>query len=878
MKKKSLFFVFVAAGLVSHADVETIEELNLDSDMAISVAAGEVKHIEYLSGTQACTLTKTGEGTLEVAIFGNTNATILVEGGTLKSVRPAKLKLDGDRLFHADATDVDSLNLSLENGTNFVTRIGNSDPLMPDMYAEKISSRPNPYILEEALNGLPVFDFGSFKSYNQDGYGAAMEVSQKYLINELLYVWQDYEGVEDIPLNDAGDKILGPNPINWRYSYRGYGGGGDGYPMYYTAHSEAYSNLYVDGDKVGKTHVPSAGWHIVSAHSSTLMTSSIANYGFYGFGFVPESVVKRGYGGFRLAEVIACTNVLSQADRIKAFRYLRQKWFGGDPVRRILVSEGASVDTSDAILKTVALAANTNSTLVGDSLLFSDSIESLSKIHVDGVYVAKDRSVSLNHNLSFNATASISVPEGVAVVDRVQSGNHEIAKLGAGALELAFPDSSVTSLVVSAGTLTIDPLKTSRAYIHVDASDVDSMTIESKDGKNLVTVWNDVNRNGRYLKKSSEKHAYGSMSVKNYPYLVEAFTNNLPVVDFGTFNDSEHQDGWGAELDLYPKVSANAKPAPSWTDDNPGIYNVFAVWGDREEVQDIPLFNGMDFPGPCLFGNGGAWYRGYGGGGSRFEILSSKSSVMGEDNYVNGMFIDYISWMNTYIPPERLFLQNTFVKEGVSTQQIGGNATEKNMNNVNAIRGVAGGLRLGELILFRYRMPRYERFRIDGALRAKWFNSVNPCGYGSISIGFGASLYMPHADLTVTNLTIAGSIGARTVSVEKKLAVSGVALAQSSLALKNGCTILLERDEEGVFRELEADSVTFGERGIVEISDWEGLVCGQSLRVIKSGNVSGNVSGWKARRSDGVIKAYFSSESDGVYLNFVSGGTRIIIR
>jgi hypothetical protein len=89
---------------------------------------------------------------------------------------------------------------------------------------------------------------------------------------------------------------------------------------------------------------------------------------------------------------------------------------------------------------------------------------------------------------------------------------------------------------------------------------------------------------------------------------------------------------------------------------------------------------------------------------------------------------------------------------------------------------------------------------------------------------------------------------------------------------------LLERDEEGVFRELEADSVTFGERGIVEISDWEGLVCGQSLRVIKSGNVSGNVSGWKARRSDGVIKAYFSSESDGVYLNFVSGGTRIIIR
>ena len=81
--------------------------------------------------------------------------------------------------------------------------------------------------------------------------------------------------------------------------------------------------------------------------------------------------------------------------------------------------------------------------------------------------------------------------------------------------------------------------------------------------------------------------------------------------------------------------------------------------------------------------------------------------------------------MKTYIPPERLFLQNSFIKEGVSVQQIGGNATQKNKNNENAIRGVAGGLRLGELLLFRYHVPRVERFRIDGALRSKWFGSAN---------------------------------------------------------------------------------------------------------------------------------------------------------
>ena len=162
--KKSLYFAFAAVNLATYADIEIIEEFNVNSDTEISVESGQVKRIEYLSGTASCTISKTGGGILELAIIGNTNASIFVKEGTLKSVPPAKLKLDGDRLFHADAADTDSLALSMENGTNFVMRIGNSDDLVPDMYAEKASSRPNPYLLDDALNGLPVFDFGSFKS------------------------------------------------------------------------------------------------------------------------------------------------------------------------------------------------------------------------------------------------------------------------------------------------------------------------------------------------------------------------------------------------------------------------------------------------------------------------------------------------------------------------------------------------------------------------------------------------------------------------------------------------------------------------------------------------------------------------------------------
>ena len=92
---------------------------------------------------------------------------------------------------------------------------------------------------------------------------------------------------------------------------------------------------------------------------------------------------------------------------------------------------------------------------------------------------------------------------------------------------------------------------------------------------------------------------------------------------------------------------------------------------------------------------------------------------------------------------------------------------------------------------------------------------------------------------------IAGDISARTVSVEKSLDVNGDSKVSASLSLKSGGTVSLLWDESG-FSELEVDSINLGTRGTVEISDWEGIVCGQSFRIIRSADVSGSASGWSA--------------------------------
>ena len=834
------------------AETEVIDELSLDADATVTVESGATKRIEYLSGTASAMLTKEGAGTLEIAIVGNTNATIRVKAGTLKSVRPNGLSLSEDILFRADAADVEARETATENGTNFVTKIKNADPLMTGMYAVKPTSpnRPNPFLTDNALNGLPVFDFGSFQCSKQSGHGAAMEISEKYIINELLYIWQDYEGVEDIDLN-GGSTILGPNPINWRYSYRGYGGGGTDYPMYYTAAGFVTANLKVDGVARAKEFAPGPGWHIVSAHSSTPSTSKVTDYGFYGFGWSPSG--STGYGGFRLAEVIACTNILSVADRAKAVAYLKQKWFGGTPFKRLFVLPDATIDTSETVLRVTTLLAAEGSVLAGGNLLFADSYSSLEFVAASGTVAAKDKAESLTENLAFTGNAAISVQSGTAVVDRVSSASGALSKVGAGTLELAFPDVGVTLLDVAEGTLIVSPLKTSRAYIHVDANAADTMTFSDLNGTNLVTIWNDMNGNGRYLKQSSENYAYGTKGKKKYPYFASDFTNGLSVVDFGTFSSSEFQSGWGAEMNLEPMVRG------SESETNSLIYNVFAVWGDRDEVQALPLVDGLAFKGPCLFGNGGAWYRGYGGGGTRFPITSTSSSTMGNSNYINGEFVDYISWMNTYIPPERLFLQNSFVTEGVGVQQIGGNATEVSAIPDN-VRGVAGGLRLGELLLFRYRMPTDERFRLDRALRAKWFGDANVCSYDSLSVSAGAAVAFPYADVAITNLTLAGTVSAR------------------SLTLPAGGTLTLLGDGSTGFGEISVDSLTLGTVGHVAVPDVMGTtLIGRSFKIASSESIVGRASAWRGCSDDRSMRVVLEKRADGLYARFEGNGMMMIV-
>ena len=109
--KNGYFICFAAlAAEISIAHAQTVAEFALTENTTVTVESGETKRIEYVSGAAEVDLTKEGDGTLEIAIVGNTNATFRVNGGKLKFVRPGKLGLAlGEAAFHVDGSDPDSM-------------------------------------------------------------------------------------------------------------------------------------------------------------------------------------------------------------------------------------------------------------------------------------------------------------------------------------------------------------------------------------------------------------------------------------------------------------------------------------------------------------------------------------------------------------------------------------------------------------------------------------------------------------------------------------------------------------------------------------------------------------------------------------------------
>ena len=874
-----------AAALMAVATfAENIAEFSLDDATTINVDSGSTTRIEYLTSSSAATLVKIGGGRLEIAVIGNTNISITVKDGTLASVRPGSLNLpEQDRYLHLDASDTSTMVLEVVNGTNFVTRWNDANG-GPHYGLNKLTGRP--FVRSGELNGLSVLDFGGLRDSgiygnppkgHNDMTAAALTNDEMVLVKDVFYIWRDNDGIKDLPLaiNKDGKEVTfcGPTPVGCNNALRrGKGGNGEDFAFADVTPPSSTSPTYIyDGQQISSvtSYKTSVGWHtanmfLIGTWNTTASIPTIEKLtSTYGFDMVCGNNSR--YGGCRIAEVLVCTNTLSAAQRAYVNAYLSCKWFP-TKIAAVRLEQGATLDVSAATWKIGALDVYGTSAVNGETNLVIESTKAYTNdcISVSGVWKVTSGGSVLLPNLSFSGNGGIEVAAGSAKGNIVYADGR-FEKTGAGDLSIAYLGGNVGSVTVSEGLLAISPLANPASAMHFDAARTDLMTVEESDGRKLISRWNDSDNSERAMVENPDKYKFDSSRQVNRPYLVEDYTNGLPVVDFGSVADCNHTEGWGAGLKATHPVTANGFS-------DPAFLQGFVVWEDRDDAIDLPPVSGSEVAGPSLFSGSTVWRRGDGCNGSGFAL---SAGISGYPTYFySSLYVDFTIVPNgkSYRIPRGMHLLDTRPNagdKGYAVKYVGCNS-DATATNGQSVAGIYGGTRIGEFMFFKYYLPSGQRERTAAALGAKWFNRDNLCEYNTIDVSHGASLSLPYTDVSVTNLFAGGEISARTV-VPKNLSYEDGARIAAQLKLEDNCRLALRGNRDALV-EMSADSLVLSGKCALNLDDVDITgIFGRKMRIIATSSVSGTWPASSTVKSGVPVRVRFHSQSDGLYAEFRAG-------
>jgi hypothetical protein len=220
---------------------------------------------------------------------------------------------------------------------------------------------------------------------------------------------------------------------------------------------------------------------------------------------------------------------------------------------------------------------------------------------------------------------------------------------------------------------------------------------------------------------------------------------------------------------------------------------------------------------------------------------------------------------------------------GFSIQTIGGCDQARVFvdDSDDSMRGVFGGLMIGEVLMFKSHLTDRFRMRISGALCSKWCGSANDWAYGSLRVASGAMLNHPYADLVPETLELAGKLSAVSVRPKSLKIVGTAGEIDGELKLTEGGSIAVTGNPEEGFESLRAASVLASGKGNIKIMfPNPSAYIGEEYRIIESANVVGNQDfQWRASALQGTgTRVSLKAKSDGIYLSFDGSGMTVIIK
>ena len=415
------------------------QPLDAGSGAAYRVEADEALVCSEITGEGA--LAKYGEGTL-VACKTASNALHVAEGRmTVRALSvPTRDALPGNAYLHLDASDEDTL--VVENGkvVSWADVRGEGYPTATALNAGK-----GPAYEEHALNDMPVVDFGPHNDGRISTWGATCPtlvydpVSNAHSVVAVLvstngggpllgwhvqsqmsiggyYLW----GL-DRNLRYSGTNV--DNPIVWAGAL-----GGHFYDLAFPLQAGG-SRVRLNGAEIDGTTTPFTGngeYDMVSLVSHRpIRAGAIGQVGY------SNSNTYFNYGGYKIAEMLVYTNVISRAEVKAVEAYLSRKWFNR-----------ASEDYEPAAAKTVAVDAGATLEVWGGAPL---SVGGLSGAGTVSGKVAMEDGAVLEAVV--NGDGSLSIPDVTGGLDLLGGGTVELS----GAVRALRPGSYALA-AVGAGT------------------------------------------------------------------------------------------------------------------------------------------------------------------------------------------------------------------------------------------------------------------------------------------------------------------------------------------------------------------------------------------------------------------------------------------
>ena len=300
---------------------------------------------------------------------------------------------------------------------------------------------------------------------------------------------------------------------------------------------------------------------------------------------------------------------------------------------------------------------------------------------------------------------------------------HTLTKKGEGDLYVGRVTSTHPRISLQGGRLFVGPKLTEPAVLasadfHVDANDVDSMTIVESDGKQYVTRWNDVNGGAHY--------AYNDTPGVQ-PWLTTTENGNR-MLDFGSLKNTVVTSGYGGYLLFDSKIT--------------GVRAAVCVQKFLPETIEAPesiCSQGISCYDQCVFtpniksaGNGPSYANKW-QGFTRQVRGADDNGGLGGSISVNGNVLSSV--LTAASSDIEVVGYNIVEPEAGGTDYGSANRFARNFWDASA-----GGMMIGEAAIFTTALTDDHRRLLDHYLMAKWIDYGVP-SQDQVSVGEGTSAF-----------------------------------------------------------------------------------------------------------------------------------------